>query len=303
MLPETNNDAVSHEGGSSPPKIGVLLLHGLTGMPSEMKPIEKALKKKGYQVEVPLLRGHGATHHELLRTSWQDWLAGVEESLEQLAFQCDKVFIGGLSMSALLSVVLAARHPKIVSGIFAMSPTMDVYPKDAPLARHLMPIAYAIPPLGKYFYWTEKPPYGLKDERLQKMITRSIEAAKRGESDKFGLFRTYVESLRQVYLLRKEIQRIGQQVQCPAMVIHSLEDTIMPVENAIRLYSQIGSNDKQLKLISGCDHVMTVDLRKDDVAEFFHQFIQRHADRQKIHEQSSPEPYRNPAPLKREIAS
>src|SRR5215471_19930645 len=38
--------------------VGVLLIHGLTGMPSEMRPVEKYFVSRGFEVEVPLLAGH-----------------------------------------------------------------------------------------------------------------------------------------------------------------------------------------------------------------------------------------------------
>jgi carboxylesterase len=96
---------------------GVLLLHGLTGMPSEMRPLDRALTQLGCTVEVPLLPGHGATHRELLATGWSDWLGGARRAADGLAARCDTLVVAGLSMGALLATLLAAdrRHRAAVA--------------------------------------------------------------------------------------------------------------------------------------------------------------------------------------------
>src|SRR5580704_15211626 len=81
--------------------IGAVLLHGLTGMPNEMRPVAKALESIGCQVNVPMLPGHGAGHKELLDTGWKDWLSGARQAYKEMKHSCDQVFMVGLSMGAL----------------------------------------------------------------------------------------------------------------------------------------------------------------------------------------------------------
>src|SRR6516162_7964374 len=79
-------------------KMGALLVHGLTGMPNEMRPIERVLAELGCQVSVPMLAGHGAGQKELLATGWKDWLESCREALAELSRSCDAIVVGGLSM-------------------------------------------------------------------------------------------------------------------------------------------------------------------------------------------------------------
>src|SRR5438034_269401 len=76
-------------------KTGVVRLHGLTGMPSEMRPLERALTRLDCAVEAPLLPGHGATHRELLATGWSDWLGGARRAADRLAARCDTLVVAG----------------------------------------------------------------------------------------------------------------------------------------------------------------------------------------------------------------
>jgi carboxylesterase len=276
--------SVASATATSLPRPAVLLLHGLTGMPSEMRPLARHLAKLGYSVETPLLPGHGGTHRDLLRTGWREWVGGAREALSRMAQESGRVVVAGLSMGALLAVVLAAEEEMAaqIGGIVLLSTTMR-YDGDAiPATRRLLPLAHVFPFLANFFYWTERPPYGLRDERLQRLITRSVEAAARGETTEYGLFRTYVGALRQLSLLVRQVRRRARAVRCPALVLHSLEDTVTSPRNAHEIHELLGSRDKSIRWLSGCDHVITLDLCKRDVARLVGEFTERVAPLQAV---------------------
>jgi carboxylesterase len=254
-------------------KVGILLLHGLTGMPSEMRPLEKALLKQGFQVKTPLLPGHGADHHALLASTWQDWLKGAQVALMELKTECDKTFVCGLSMGSLLATALAAEPNNDVSGLIMISTTLFYDGSSTPITRYLLPLADWFPFLGNLCSWKERPPYGLKDERLQRIITKAIEDAKKGEGNNFGLFETHVGALRQLKRLANKIHVQAPAVTCPSLIIHSMEDTIATAKNAFEIYNLLGSLHKSIFLLQGGDHVLTVDLCKEQVIQAVGQFI------------------------------
>ncbi len=252
----------------------VLLLHGLTGMPSEMRPLARYLRTRGCEIAAPLLPGHGATHRELLATTWRDWVGGARRALHDLSAQGEPVVVAGLSMGALLAVLLAAESP-LVAGIALLSPTMRYDGSSIPWTRHLLPLAHVFPVLGRHTYWTEMPPYGLKDARLQRRITRAVEAARRGESTRFGLFRTYTGALRELNRMVREVRRRACLARCPALVLHSVDDTVTSGRNAEEIHALLGGADKTLRWLSGCDHVITLDLQRHAVAREVGAFVGR----------------------------
>jgi carboxylesterase len=259
-------------------KVGTLLIHGLTGMPNEMVPIARVLEALGCEVRNPMLPGHGAGQKELLASRWPDWLAGAKKELDELCTTCDTVVVGGLSMSGLLSVLLAADNPK-VGGIVAMSPTIkyDSVNSSNPF-KVLLPLIDLAPFLGKIFYWTETPPFGLKDERLQRKIIQELEALKNGKRDDSSgfnpdQFRTYAGSLRELQRLIKVVKREAPRLKCSALIMQSIEDTITTKWNAETLYSWLGSDDKSIIYLEGCDHVLPMDLKKEEVAYYYAEFV------------------------------
>ncbi len=253
---------------------GVVLLHGLTGVPSEMRPLQRHLERLGYDVEVPLLPGHGTTHQALLKSRWRDWVAGARRTVNEVAARCSTVTVGGLSMGALLASLIAADDAR-VRGIMLLSPTLQYDGPGIPWTRRLLPLAHVVPFAGRLFYWEERPPYGLKDERLQRLVQRSVEAAKRGESEQFGLFRTYVGSILELNRLVKAVRQRAAAVRCPALILHSREDTVTTGQNAEDMLAMLGSPQKSIHWLTGCDHVITLDLKKNEVAREVGDFVAR----------------------------
>lgn len=255
-----------------PGKTGVLLIHGLTGTPTEMKYLKKKVSKAGFVAEAPTLAGHGTTIEELLKCRWTDWVESVQENFNKLQETCDKTFIVGLCASSGLAIIVAARDPR-VAGIILISTQYGKFSKHMPWTNYLLPIAYPFPYLRRRFYWTETPPYGIKDPVMQNLITASLEAAKNDESADHGTFRTYVQTIYESELVYKEAKKSAPKVKCPALIMHSLEDSWFAPENALRAARDLGSAEKKVIMLSGCDHVLSVDLKKSEIASQIIDFV------------------------------
>jgi carboxylesterase len=223
-----------------------------------------------------MLPGHGAGHPELLASTAQDWVQSARDAIDAMSKRTPKVLIGGLSMGAIIATIAAAED-KRVDGVIAMSPTLKYDGRNTTPYGFFLFLVDLIPKLGRICYWTEQPPYGLRDERLQRQIKKSIEAAERGESDQFGLFRTYAGSLRHLEKLVQMWRKKAPKAKCPFIVLHSMEDSLTTINNPMEFCKTIGSRDRELVLLSGCDHVLTLDLRKNDVCNYVGNFVSRFA--------------------------
>src|SRR5262249_28474004 len=144
---------------------GVLLSHGITGAPAEMKPLVRKLASAGFTVSCPALAGHCSTLGSLKQTRWTDWYASLEAGLAALRERCRRVFVSGLSMGALMALKLAADHPGSVNGVATLSATFFYDGWNVPQFRQrfLLPIALYTP--IRYLYsWREPSPFGIKDD-------------------------------------------------------------------------------------------------------------------------------------------
>ncbi len=257
-----------------PNRTGIFLIHGLTGSPTEMAPLDKILRRAGYQTAVPLIAGHGAGHKELLATSWQDWLESLRRDLRQLARNCDAVVVVGLCVGGLLGLLLAAEEEK-VEGLVSLAPDFNfrVPGPMMPWTRFLLPVALHVPWLRRHGYWAQHPPYGVKNPRLQQRIAKAVAASNQGQTKDYGTFRTYVGTIRELNRLRDEAMRALCRVTCPTLMVHSFEDSMFSIRNVTVMYSQLASPRKEVALVTGCDHVLTVDLRRNEVAGRILRFI------------------------------
>ena len=116
----------SGEGGPH----GVLLCHGFTGNAHSMKPLGRALNGAGFAVEVPLWPGHGTSVEDMMDTTWDDWSSAAEAAYQELAGQCEKVVVAGLSMGGTLAAWLGANHPEI-AGLILINPATEPFPPEA----------------------------------------------------------------------------------------------------------------------------------------------------------------------------
>src|SRR5262245_27456874 len=107
--------------GPDDARAGVLLVHGFTGTPFEMRLVGEALARRGLQVLAPLLAGHAGTTEDLRKTGWRDWLASVEQGFDALRARTERVAVCGLSLGGLLTLELARRRGSQVAAIAVLS--------------------------------------------------------------------------------------------------------------------------------------------------------------------------------------
>jgi carboxylesterase len=98
-------------------RAGVLLIHGLTGTPAEMRFVGKGLNRAGFTVYGMQLAGHCGSEADLLKTGWRDWARSVREGADRLRQEVDHLFVAGLSMGSILALNLAIEKPQWVDGL------------------------------------------------------------------------------------------------------------------------------------------------------------------------------------------
>ncbi|MEM9018338.1 MAG: alpha/beta fold hydrolase, partial [Verrucomicrobiota bacterium] len=138
-LNETQNWNRSFElpqiAGSVSPKIGVLLIHGLSDSPYSLRSIGEKLHAQGAHVLALRVPGHGTAPSGLVRTKWPDMAAAVELAMKHLHGQVGEVplYAIGYSNGAALSVRYALSsldHKALprLEGLVLISPEIGITP-------------------------------------------------------------------------------------------------------------------------------------------------------------------------------
>jgi carboxylesterase len=145
-----NTDLSLYDGGSPfylpGNSIGVVLTHGITGTPCNMRWLADHLHESlGCTIYAPRLTGHGTHPADMRGVRWEQWYYDVLSAYSLLRERCKKVFVGGLSMGALLSLTLAAREP--VDGVIAMSTPYEITDWRVPflpLIKYVLPYPHKV---------------------------------------------------------------------------------------------------------------------------------------------------------------
>lgn len=240
---------------------GVLLVHGLTGAPAEMKPLAKRLARRGFEVAAPLLPGHGADEATLLRTTWRDWLDGLCEAHDRFATQVDAVHVAGICVGGALGLMLAAERPTIrAAAVYSMTFEYDGWnmPRFAVAAPVIQLVANL--PGVRQLSWAETHPFGLKDERLRSLAERAPGGLIEGAIDRLPLGALY-----QMYRMGRRLERMGKSIQTPTLILHARDDDMSHPRNAYRLQRALGGPTRLL-LLEDSFHMIHVDQERDRVA-------------------------------------
>ncbi|MBP5074206.1 alpha/beta fold hydrolase [Pseudomonas chlororaphis] len=254
-------------------EVAVLLIHGLTGTPTELRRVAAGLAKAGCTVYVPTLAGHCGNNADLQATGWQDWYEGVRRTFVGIRQRHRQVFVGGLSMGAVMSMYLASEHPGQVSGLLMYSTTLKYDGWSINKLAFLTPLLMKIPFGVHICSFEEKPPYGIKNERLRAVVERQMKA---GESSSAGLLTMEGVTVRELHRMNAVVKKRMPSITTPALVLHSIEDDITSRWNADYVERKLGGPVVKV-LLDNCYHMITVDLQYRRVVELSADFIERQA--------------------------
>jgi carboxylesterase len=216
---------------------GVLLPHGFTGSPSEMRLLGEFLHRQGYTVYGPRLPGHGTHHHDMEKTDWRQWYGAVEDGYHILKGICKDVSVVGLSMGGILALLLASEYP--VKRVVSLS--APIYIADQRLKW-----------LNVYRMFHRYAP------KRRRRLDVSPEYY-------VGYDRTPLRSLSSLLELIQNVKHRLAQLQTPLLVVQSrAEHTVRP-ESADYIYQHAGSREKELFWLQKSGHIVTLDAEKEIV--------------------------------------
>jgi carboxylesterase len=233
---------------------GVLLVHGFTGTPHEVRPVGEHLAARGFTAVGPLLPGHGDTAAALNRTSWPDWLNAVQAELDLLRRRCARVAVVGLSLGGLLTLRLARRNPDLPA-IAVMAVPLWISPALTAAARGLRLVA------------------GQRITTFPKAGADIADPAVRAGFPSMSAFPLI--ALHGLLDLMPLARRDLPEIRVPTLVLHGDRDHTAPPACARALLRELGTIDKRLVRLSRSAHVVTVDHDREQVAREIETFLEK----------------------------
>lgn len=250
----------------------VLLFHGMTGSPYELKKYGQYLHSLGYDVFANCLPGHGDNVQEIYTVKYTDWLDFAFVKFTQLKSKYDEVYVSGLCLGAVLAVAVAQRFKSDVSGVIALSTTLYLDGWRLPWYKILMPIGLTT--LIRFYYtYPECDPHGIKNLRTRNIVKKLLQKGDVGMND-FPMTCIY-ELLKLSRFVRDK--KLMREVVSPILFIHSKEDDLTSPKSSKVVYDNISSVDKELIILNDSYHMVLYDNEKDFVFEKVGNFLNSHS--------------------------
>ena len=214
------------EGGND---IGVLLIHGFTATPFEVRQLGEFLNQNGITVYISRLPGHGSTPENINKLTFLDMYESLKYGYFTIKNSCKKVFVVGQSMGGLLAGEIAAFND--VDGLVMLSPAFKIISKKAlfvPIIKYFVPFVKKEDSL-KYpeHYYTVRPVKGV-DELMK---------------------------------LSRHVQTVLDRITADTLIIQSKYDDIIDYKSTLKAYERIKSEIKKIEIIDdkNIKHILTTD--------------------------------------------
>ncbi len=207
-------------------KTAVLLVHGFTATPWEMRPLAEFLADAGVASIAVRLPGHGTSPEDLADRCWEEWFSAVLCGYQILSKRFQSIYGMGMSTGCLLLLALAKDNP--LGGLVLFSPYLRVLHKLAPYARWLK--------------WIR--PYHVK-------------SVNEGLNERYYNRRS-VAGIHQINRLIQTVRNQLAHIVCPVMAFNGEGDQTVDIDSGRQLVELLGSSVK-IHVQQGPDvpHVLT----------------------------------------------
>ena len=241
------------------PSKGVLLIHGLTGTPANLEPLQNRLQTAGLTTLTPLLEGHQSVA-VLNRTPWEQWFQTVLDSFEALSQKCDEVHCCGLSLGSLLALKLASSvGPRLKSvALLGLPLRLDPWYDRflIPLFRY-SPLQFFVASVPKNFEKSVADPQGVAIYR------------------RTSLDRMPVHAVLELKKLARHLHPLLSHIIQPILAIHAQNDPIASPQSLKILERALPHHRLETLILKRSRHVVTLDYEKDLVSETVLDFFRR----------------------------
>lgn len=237
---------------------GVLLMHGLTGTPHDVRPIAMELVRRGFAVRAPLLAGHTSLE-ALERSTWRDWYASAEAALSALRDGGRRrVVVLGFSMGSLLALRLAALRSGEIEGAIAISVPLELEPWQRQAV-------HVLARLSGHTWLRRTIGVFPKRDGVDVRVRREAEGSP-------SLTGFPYPALAELVGLQREVAELLPHVRVPLLLLHGRFDHTAKPEHSERVAQRVGSARVERKILPGSFHLVGVDVDRErvrtEVAEF-----------------------------------
>lgn len=233
---------------------GIVLSHGYTAAPEEVRALGEHLHERGYSVYGVCLEGHGTAPHHLRDVKWEDWVHTYYRGYALVRNHCEDVIVGGFSTGGLLALMTAARAAEPVRGVFAI---------NAPLKVQDIRSRF----VGPAVMWNDLL------QRFQKNNEEWEYVAHYPENPHINYVKNYLRGVLELQRLIGACREALGDVNGPALVLQSTQDPTVRPKSGQEIHDEIAGDQKTLEWIDSDRHVIVQGSGREAVFERIATFV------------------------------
>ena len=207
-----------------------------------MRPLGDALWARRYTVMGINLPGHATTEADMAAVGRCEWLQAAFDAVSHLRLHCKTVAVCGLSMGAILSMIVAEQHQ--ANACISISAPL-------PASNPLLPYSGMLGLIKPRVSWKE-------NAERESQLDQRYDLGYSGFPTNKGY---------DLYLLTKQAQRDLHKIICPTLVVQSLDDHTVSKDSYQTIISHIGSLQKETLILKDVPHVCTISKKLPDIVE------------------------------------
>lgn len=215
--------------------LGILLVHGLSASPAEVRSFGQKLQQLGYPVMGVRLKGHGTSPWDLRERSRQEWLDSVRRGYAILSGLTGRICLVGFSTGGALSLRLAAEHPAGLEAVVSVSAPFKF--RDPSMV--FVPVVYAANQLTRWVSSLE----GLRPFHPRK-----------SEHPHINYRHIPTRALYELQRLISGTEKRLHEVDSPVLIIQGDDDPVVDPRSATLIQEKLAHCAKQVVMVPSKRH-------------------------------------------------
>ena len=242
----------------------VVLLHGLCSTPDELMTLNNALKRAAVPTLSMVIPGYSFDPQlqRQVATRFETWLEHMHQRLQALDGQYERIVLAGISAGANLALAYTLRFGERVQGLVLLSTPLRLDGWNVPFYQFLLPLALYTP-LGHFWRYREKPPYGIKNERIRAWVVNALETRRISQAGAEVLETPHLrEHHRLQRYVRSALRRSDRErlpALPPALALHAREDDVASLNNLWELEHRWHGGALTSVILEDSYHMISVD--------------------------------------------
>ncbi|MDP6634415.1 MAG: alpha/beta fold hydrolase [Phycisphaerae bacterium] len=237
--------------------VGVLLFHGLHGVPRNFQAIMTGLQERGIHYYAPMLGGDRPSPLAGLGFTDARFAMDADRAYAILKQRCKRIIVVGHSFGALQATDIASRHRivamVVTSPAYRITQRWFVQPSMEAWTRTLAPV---LPLLPKFSPARMNDPSGL---------------------DGYTGFATFpLQSVNALVDYSGRVLARANQVKAPVLCLLSRGDEVIDVPSAVAGINSLGSAEKRVVWYTRSNHLVLLDYDREDANRKVLGFITDH---------------------------